>query len=296
MGGTFWEVVFLSEAGGQAGGSEEAAGVGLTLPCDVEGGTVIDAGARHGQAEGRVDGGIEGDHFDGNMPLIVVHANHRVVLFSSGRNERGIGWDRARDICTVRPSLLDRRHDRQLFFTPTEQPAFARVRIQATDQQFRLLSLDAAQGVSSQFDHIDNPFDGQPSGNVQVADMYGDERAGEQLGVLHHAKSCHPHTFGEDLGVPWETVPGGVESRFVQRSGRHTNHLTGHGGIDAGLDVPKSRCTAPGIDSSWGYPVRLDLLQIQHRGLLNLVPGATPIEVVDDRGGQLQACCSSDSS
>src|SRR5262245_38222154 len=62
----------------QPDGGEETAGVGFSLPGDIAGGAMIDAGANDGNAESRVDGRIKGECFDRDVALIVIHADEGV--------------------------------------------------------------------------------------------------------------------------------------------------------------------------------------------------------------------------
>src|SRR5688572_8742745 len=69
---------------------EQAVGIRLPLPRDVEGRPMVHARSDDGQAEGRVDGRIEGQHLQRDVPLVVVHADERVPAPPPGREEGGI--------------------------------------------------------------------------------------------------------------------------------------------------------------------------------------------------------------
>ena len=63
---------------GQIHGGDQTGNVGDALPGNVKGGSVIDAGADHWEAQRDVDAGIEIQRFERDQSLIVVHADETV--------------------------------------------------------------------------------------------------------------------------------------------------------------------------------------------------------------------------
>src|SRR4051794_13683845 len=99
---------------------DEAALVGDALAGDVEGGAVIDRGADDRQAEGDVDArkvfplarlriDLEAEQLHRDVPLVVVHGDHCVVLAGAQLDEDRIARDRTHHVQPVRDRLGDGR-------------------------------------------------------------------------------------------------------------------------------------------------------------------------------------------
>ena len=121
--------------------------IGNPFAGDVEGRAVVDGGADDRQAEGDVDAGevhpfagggidLEAQQLDRDMPLIVIHGDDGVVLAGAQLDEDGVAGDRADDIEPVFDRLGDRRRG-NVDILPAEQAAFAGMRIERRDRDFR---------------------------------------------------------------------------------------------------------------------------------------------------------------
>lgn len=120
---------------GERGGGEGAAGVGFALPGDIEGGAVIYGGADDGEAEGGIHGGIEGEGFQGDVALVVIHADEGVGGFSTCGEETGIGREGAFDFYSGvgGSGAFDGGNDGGFFFAVSEEAVFSGVGIESAD-------------------------------------------------------------------------------------------------------------------------------------------------------------------
>jgi len=73
---------FAGQLSGDFQGGEQTAGECFSLPRNIAGRTMIDARSHDRQSQCGVDGGFEGERFDGDMSLIVIHADESVGSFS----------------------------------------------------------------------------------------------------------------------------------------------------------------------------------------------------------------------
>ena len=101
----------------------------------------------------------------------------------------------------------------------------AGVRIEAADDDLRLAAAQACQRLGRQFDHVEDALFREQAGHFAIADVDRDERAGDFLGVLHHARPRGIRPGGKDLGVAGKVDPGRVQRFLVERRGRDRRHL-----------------------------------------------------------------------
>ena len=132
--------------------------MGRSLPGDVEGSSVIDGCADQGKSEGDIDCAIEGQGLEGDVSLVVIHADESVGRFASFREEGGIGGQRTVDVDSASLGRFDFGNDDALFFAITEQAVLSGVRIESKSEQARRAILELAQSVVGQIDYFAQPF------------------------------------------------------------------------------------------------------------------------------------------
>ena len=124
----------------------QACGARLAGAGEIVGGAVIDGGADDRQAEGDIDAVLEMQQLERDQPLIVVHADDRIVIPARGEVKEGVGAVRAAGGDPLRLAPVDGRCDQPRFLI-AEEPPFAGVRIEGEDGDFRLRPAEkAAQG------------------------------------------------------------------------------------------------------------------------------------------------------
>ena len=94
------------------------------------------------------------------------------------------------------------------------------------------------------------------AGHLAVADVDRDERAGDLLGVLHHARPRGLGPVGKDLGVAGKVDAGRVQRFLVERRGRDGRDLAGQRRVDGPLDVREARPARGGTDHARLHCVR----------------------------------------
>src|SRR5439155_15751019 len=130
----------LWSCGGAAGqslgvvdGLDQAVLVGNAFACDVEGRAVIDGGADDRKPQRDVDAGkllpaagrgidLEAEQFYRNVPLVVIHRDHRIELAGAQLDEDGVPRHRPDDVEAVINRLSESRR-RDVDILPPEQPA-----------------------------------------------------------------------------------------------------------------------------------------------------------------------------
>lgn len=260
----------MGEGGGESEGVEETAWVGDALPCDVEGGAVVDAGADDGEAEGCVDCGVEGEGFEGDVALIVVHADDGVGGAASGGDEAGVGGEGTGDIDAAGDGGLDGWGDDVFFLHFSEETVFTGVGVEAADDEFWLFVADTEEGEVGEFDDVEDARGGEEVGDLVIADVDGDEGAGDFLGVLEHAGARGAGAGGEDFGVTWEVDACCVEGFLVERGGGYGGDVVSEGGGDGVIDVGEGGAAGGGVDGAWGEFVRADGVAVDDVGLLEI--------------------------
>jgi len=211
---------------------------------------VVDAGANDRQTERGVDGPIKGQGLYRDVPLIVVHTHDAVEFAPLGRNEGRIGRHRSGHVIAALLGRGDGRGDDTFFLACAEEAMFAGVRVQPTDEQFRRAAADAFQSGGRQFDHIENALRGEQGGHLGITAMHGHERAGDFLGVLHHAGPGRAGAGGEDFGMAGEMDVGQMQGLFAQGGGRDADDLPGQRRIDGRIDVAITGLAGGGVNGA----------------------------------------------
>ena len=103
---------------------------------------MVYAGTDDGEAEGRVDCGVEGECFERDVPLVMVHANERVCGTPSVGKEGCVWRDGALDADAFSESGADGGDDCFLFLTISEQAVFAGVRVEPEHSEERVIATD----------------------------------------------------------------------------------------------------------------------------------------------------------
>src|SRR5258707_929767 len=82
------------QSGRNSDGFVQAPRVGQTFPGDVEGRAMIHRGAHYGQAKSEVYAGVEREHFEGNVALVVIEGDDGIETFALAGGESGVGRQR----------------------------------------------------------------------------------------------------------------------------------------------------------------------------------------------------------
>src|ERR1035441_8384087 len=90
---------FGSAFGGQVDGLaqslQHAAFVGFAGARDVESRAVVDGCAHHGQSDRDVYTGLDAQHLDWSVTLVVVHGDDAIEVSARRPKEERIGWQRS---------------------------------------------------------------------------------------------------------------------------------------------------------------------------------------------------------
>ena len=127
----------VDELGGDADGGVEARRISLALPRDVERRAVVHGRANDGQAEREIHTGVEGQHLERDVPLVVVETDERIEVLAHARRECRIRHQRAGRVNAAPPGFRHGWRDELLFLALAEQAVFPGVRIQAANADAR---------------------------------------------------------------------------------------------------------------------------------------------------------------
>ncbi len=152
---------------------------------------MVHRGADDGQAQGDVDALVKSQHLGRDVPLIVVHGHHRIVLPLVHAEEDRVRRDGAHDVHTLGAGGLSRWADLQLLLVP-EQTAFPGVGVQSGQRQPGLRDAHAAHGGVGQARHLQDAllldaFDGLAQRHVRADVADAKAARGEQHGDLLYA-------------------------------------------------------------------------------------------------------------
>ena len=180
---------------------------------------MIDRGADRRQADRDVHTGLDAEHLDRAVPLIVIHGDHEVEVAAAGAEKQGVGRQRSFDVLAFRGARGDRRSDLLRFLAAAEQAVFAGVRVDRANADFRVGDAGALQGVVAAGD---GPFD---EGRVDA--FYGFDQSAVRGDVdhpqfrrdQHHRYLRRAGQVGEHLGMTVEWVSAGVQRLLVERGG-----------------------------------------------------------------------------
>ena len=121
-----------------------------------------------------------------------------------------------------------------------------------------------------EFDDVEDARGVEECGDLVIADVDGDEGAGDFLGVLEHAGARGAGAGGEDFGVAWEVDACGVEGFLVERGGGDGGDVVSEGGGDGVIDVGEGGAAGGCVDGAWGEFVRADGVAVDDVGLLEI--------------------------
>ena len=99
---------------------EQTAFVGNALARDIEGRSVVNRSTDHRQADGDIHAGLQSQHLDRAMTLIMIHRNDHVVVAAAGEKKQRVRRQRALHIPAAALTSLDGGRDFRCFLTSTE--------------------------------------------------------------------------------------------------------------------------------------------------------------------------------
>ena len=225
----------------------------------VEVGAVVHAGADDGQAQRDIDAlhslplllltvVDEADGLEGDMALIVVHADHDVVPAADGLRENAVrraGADNAGDALGL--GSLDGRGD-LLDLLAAEQAVLAAVGVQAGHCDAGVLDAHILAGLIGDLDDFQHTLFLDPVAGFAQGDVGGDVDHAQVVVGQHHGVLLGVGVGGVNLGVAVEmgvavrllaviVFQSLVHGFLVQGVGAGSIHLTGHGKLDDLLDA-----------------------------------------------------------
>jgi len=255
-----------AESGRQSDGFEEALRVGFPLPCNVQGSAVIHRGSYDRQAEGAVNGSIEGKGLERDMSLVVIHADKCVGNSPTILQECGIRRKRSFDPDGAGPGDLNGGGDDSFLFFVSKEPPFSSVGIEATNRERRLLSPQVPDGLMGKFDYVQNPFRGEKVGDLMVTDVNSDKAAGENVRSEHHAEALRPGVFREDLGLSGLEDTCAMERFLVGRGGGNRVDISAKAGINGFREIAISGSAGCGTGCSRGKLIEGNRVEIADGG------------------------------
>jgi hypothetical protein len=204
--------------GCQLDGAFHGAGVGSVAADDIEGGSVIRTGANDGQADGEVDRLIEGQQFDRDQALVVVHGDHQVVLLCRGLSEDGVCGKWATYIHAMLLGHIDGGLNDALLFI-AKSSIFRGVGVQAAHGDARLIDAQLSTSVMAKVDGVKHAADGQDISQLHQRHMGGGKDHIEFRGNEHHGSAFGLGAMGEQFCVAWETATGQLPGFLADRCG-----------------------------------------------------------------------------
>ena len=182
--------------------------------------------------------------------MIVIHADEGVGAAALPRQEGGVRRQRAFDLVAARARRFDGRDDDTLFLALAEKPVLAGVRIETAHDDLGRVTTNALESCRGEFDDVEDSFASQELRHLSVAHMDGDERAGDFLRILHHARSRGIGARRENFRVTGKLDAREAHRFFVQRRGGNGGDLPGERGVDGAIHISVTRAARGGVDGS----------------------------------------------
>ncbi|MDF2599832.1 MAG: hypothetical protein K0Q54_2655 [Methylobacterium brachiatum] len=200
---------------------------------------MIDRGADHREADRDVHPGLETQHFDRAMALIVIHGHHHVVIPPAGEEEQRVGRQGPAHVPALGAAGLDRRRDLLGLLAMAEQAVLAGMRVDGTDADLRLSNAGLHQHRMPAGDDALDEAGLDPRDRVDQADMGRDVNHPELRGDQHHRHFRRPGEVRQHLGVAGKLVAGRVQRLLRQGRGADALRLSRlhdlHGRRDAAI-------------------------------------------------------------
>ena len=178
---------------------------------------MVGAGAGVGQTKGHVHAGLEGEEFERDQSLVVIHAEDAVEFPGHGAMENGVRRVRAGEV-TLAGELFDGGGD-DLFFLLPELSVFAGVGIESGHGDARVAGQSPLQKGVEQFPGADDFFGAEQAGHLAQGQVRGGQDHGERSAGQAHGEIFRPGPCGEEFGLPRERKTEGVEGGFMDRAG-----------------------------------------------------------------------------
>ena len=194
--------------------------VGAAGAGEIKGGAVVGAGAGKGKAEGDIHAGVEGQQFERDEALVVIHAEHAVELSAGGAMKNSIGRVRAGDIA-LGSELRDSRTD-EAFFLVAEASSFTGVGIQSGHGQTRGTSEPALEKCHKKPSDADDLRRAELRGHVAERNVNGGKGHGERAAGEAHGEVLDAGSVGEELRLTGKGKADGVKGLFVHGTGDDT--------------------------------------------------------------------------
>ncbi len=129
---------------------------------------------------------VEAEQLHRDVPLVVVHGHHRVVAAAAQVHEHRVARHRPLDVFAASRKLRDQRL-RDVDVLPTEDPAFAGMRVERRHGDPRPFQAQAPQGRQRQLDHPLHALGRHQVGHPLQRHMRGD------MGHAEAAMRQHQH-------------------------------------------------------------------------------------------------------
>ena len=129
------------------------------------------------KSERGIDGIVKSQSFQGDVTLIMVHANNAVEILASLGKECRIGGQGTGYVDAIGPSDFQSRLYNLLLLSVTEETVFTSVRIETATDQSRFLSTNAPHGLLAKFNNLKDTLLREQRWNFSVTDVRGHECA-----------------------------------------------------------------------------------------------------------------------
>ncbi len=157
-----------------------------------------------GQAAEDRDAHVESQQLDGDLALVVVHADGAVVLLVAHADVEGIGGERAVGLNTEGTRLLDGRRNDLDFFAP-DLAAVAGVGIDRRDCDSRRLKAGLFEGAVCERNRLDDALDAQQIGHRAQRHVGRDPRIPHAVDDVELARTA---SAAEALFRPLQLILG----------------------------------------------------------------------------------------
>lgn len=129
-------LILRGKLNGRANRGEHALVIGDVLPCNIEGGAMVDRGSDDAalQSDRNVHALFDAHDLDRRMSLVMVAGHDDIEIASAGSEEQRIRREGADYINAFLLSALDAREQLFFFFAVTEQSVLARMRVDSADR------------------------------------------------------------------------------------------------------------------------------------------------------------------
>ena len=213
---------------------------------------MVDGCAHHGQSNRDVYTGLDAQHLDRSVTLVVVHGDDAIEVSARRPEEERIGRQRPFHLPSALQAFSNCRFDLLFLFSVSEEAVLTGVRVDGADANARAFDAGFDQGFLCPLDGALHQARVDGGYGIDQADVRGDMDDPEFGCHQQHADFLGAGEIGEHLGVSGKDVSRHVQGFLVERGGADGVRLFGKGQPGGAFDKTVGGFSAGGRQFSEG--------------------------------------------